>query len=137
MRTHYEGCWRAPGHHDCAIAMIESLLIENDSWERAVTEARGEAHEARGNVRKLQEAIMPLTLSRDICVDLLERAPKIDHRSRWRCRCDCGTRRKIIGGGKSGKTTRIAQAFDAVFRPAPDYVHVDTPGARVVRGSRY
>lgn len=60
MRTHYEGCWRAPGHHDCAIAMIESLLIENDSWERAVTEARGEAHEARGNVRKLQEAIMPL-----------------------------------------------------------------------------
>lgn len=42
-----------------------------------------------------------------------------------------------IGGGKSGKTTRIAQAFDAVFRPAPDYVHVDTPGARVVRGSRY
>lgn len=74
MRTHYEGCWRAPGHHDCAIAMIESLLIENDSWERAVTEARGEAHEARGNVRKLQEAIMPLTLSRDICVDLLERA---------------------------------------------------------------
>lgn len=60
MRTHHEGCWRAPGHHDCAIAMIESLLIENDSWERAVTEARGEAHEARGNVRKLQEAIMQL-----------------------------------------------------------------------------
>ena len=25
----------------------------------------------------------------------------------------------------------------AVFRPAPDYVHVDTLGARVVRGSRY
>ena len=60
MRTHHEGCWRAPGHHDCAIAKIVSLLIENDSWERVVTEARGEAHEARGNVRKLQEAIMQL-----------------------------------------------------------------------------
>ena len=129
----------------------------------------------------------------------LERAMKIDHRSRWRCRCDCGAVKVVlacslldgtikscgclradnarnngyraalktsakrrqrtddaiaevfdapagvnipavsrnIGGGKSGKTTRIAQAFDAVFRPAPDYVHVDTLGARVVRGSRY
>lgn len=47
--------------------------------------------------------------------------------------------RGLPGSGKStiAARPRIAQAFDAVFRPAPDYVHVDTPGARVVRGSRY
>lgn len=129
----------------------------------------------------------------------LERAMKIDHRSRWRCRCDCGAvkvvlacslldgtikscgclradnarnngyraalkasakrrqrtddaitgvfaprvrvnipaRSRKIGGGKADKTARIAQAFGAVFKVEPDYVHVDTPGARVVRGSRY
>lgn len=28
-RTHYAGCWRTPGHHDCAIAEIERL---KDGW---------------------------------------------------------------------------------------------------------
>ncbi|MCC6378741.1 MAG: hypothetical protein IT519_08000 [Burkholderiales bacterium] len=46
-------------------------------------------------------------------------------------------RSRKIGGGKADKTARIAQAFGAVFKVEPDYVHVDTPGARIVRGSRY
>ena len=45
------------------------------------------------------------------------------------------------GGKKAGaaqsKTARVADAFAQVFRSPPDTVHVDRPGARVVRGTRY
>lgn len=35
------------------------------------------------------------------------------------------------------KRDRIADAFAEVFPSPPDTVHVDRPGARVVRGGRY
>lgn len=35
------------------------------------------------------------------------------------------------------KAKRTADAFADVFRAPPDYVHIDRPGARVVRGGRY
>ncbi len=41
------------------------------------------------------------------------------------------------GGAKANRSGRIADAFAQVFRAPPDTVHVDRPGARVVRGSRY
>lgn len=41
------------------------------------------------------------------------------------------------GGSKGVKSARIADALSAIFRAPPDTVHVDRPGARVVRGTRY
>jgi hypothetical protein len=35
------------------------------------------------------------------------------------------------------RTKRVADAFASVFPAPPDTVHVDRPGARVVRGGRY
>ena len=85
----------------------------------------------------------------------------------WRCRCSCGQVRSIRADNlttgtvrscgclraekgtekaaamraalsKAGtRTKRVGDAFAAVFRPPPDTVHVDRPGARVVRGTRY
>lgn len=44
---------------------------------------------------------------------------------------------RTTGGAKAHKSARIADAFAAVFRAPSDTTHVDRPGARVVRGSRY
>lgn len=41
------------------------------------------------------------------------------------------------GGALASKSQRIAAAIADVFASPPDYTHVDKPGARVVRGSRY
>jgi hypothetical protein len=41
------------------------------------------------------------------------------------------------GGAKANRSGRIAGAVAAIFRAPPDTVHVDRPGARVVRGTRY
>jgi hypothetical protein len=41
------------------------------------------------------------------------------------------------GGSKGVKSARIADALSAIFKAPPDTVHVDRPGARVVRGRRY
>lgn len=114
---------------------------------------------------------------------VIDRAPKIDHRSRWRCQCDCGAVVVVLGQllrqgaakscgclrrefaaaqgrsmrGKTIKrrapndraerdrnssapalrTNRLARAAADVFGAAPDTKHVDRPGARLVRGSRY
>lgn len=39
-RTHYAGCWRTPGHHDCAIAEIERIATQCDAALRSIVEAR-------------------------------------------------------------------------------------------------
>ena len=41
------------------------------------------------------------------------------------------------GAKQQYRGVRIAMAFDSVFRSKPDTIHVDRPGARVVRGGRY
>lgn len=29
VRTHWEGCWRVPDHHACAVALIESMQAKS------------------------------------------------------------------------------------------------------------
>lgn len=43
MMTHYEGCWKERGHHNCAVlhiatltAEVERLQRQSDGWERRV-----------------------------------------------------------------------------------------------------
>jgi hypothetical protein len=39
-RTHWEGCWRDHGHHDCAISRVLILLDALDEFKRVrATEA--------------------------------------------------------------------------------------------------
>lgn len=56
-------------------------------------------------------------------------------------RVEVGTKRAATmrdALSKAGtRTKRVADAFADVFRAPPDFVHVDRPGARVVRGRRY
>lgn len=41
-----------------------------------------------------------------------------------------------IASGVS-RTARVQRVLASIFRPPPDTIHVDRPGARVVRGGRY
>lgn len=41
------------------------------------------------------------------------------------------------GGAKTSRTLRLANAFADVFGTPVDTVHIDRPGARVVRGGKY
>ena len=31
-QTHFEGCWRHPGHHNCAVTLIDRLQAELALW---------------------------------------------------------------------------------------------------------
>lgn len=85
----------------------------------------------------------------------------------WDCVCECGTAhtaradnltqglvqscgclrrdegvRKALAmrhkaSARTNASHRIADALRSVFPEPPDFVHVDRPGARVVRGSKY
>jgi hypothetical protein len=48
-RTHYEGCWRDRGHHNCAAEMVERLRASNERL-------RAERDEARAEVERLRAA---------------------------------------------------------------------------------
>lgn len=41
-QTHYEGCWRERGHHNCAVAMLDAQQREHD----LVRHQRGPLHDA-------------------------------------------------------------------------------------------
>lgn len=33
-RTHYEGCWQNPGHHNCAVARVRQLEAQiTEMWQ--------------------------------------------------------------------------------------------------------
>jgi hypothetical protein len=36
--SHWEGCWKDPGHHDCAIRMVEGLQRRFESGYRSQIE---------------------------------------------------------------------------------------------------
>lgn len=44
-RTHWEGCWRAPKHHNCAVLHADSLLDALDREREANRELREAAEE--------------------------------------------------------------------------------------------
>lgn len=37
-QTHYTGCWRDRGHHNCALRMIEELRANSDRYEWLVAQ---------------------------------------------------------------------------------------------------
>ena len=36
IRTHWEGCWKDPAHHGCAVKEVERLRAENETLRSLV-----------------------------------------------------------------------------------------------------
>lgn len=62
LRTHYEGCWRSHGHHECAIAEVErlrSVIVEYRDAHAAFMQAEpvpADVYQAR-HIRFLDAAL--------------------------------------------------------------------------------
>lgn len=56
-KTHYHGCWRDRGHHNCAVHEILRLRNEVKGLVNAHKNADADAMKARAEVARLREAL--------------------------------------------------------------------------------
>lgn len=61
-QTHFEGCWKTQGHHNCAVAEVRRLQeLKTEAWIEDIEKARGQRDEARVENVKLKALLRRAT----------------------------------------------------------------------------
>lgn len=66
-KTHYEGCWATPGHHNCAVAKIDDLAARGarNKWRERAEEAERRLANRRAAHKAAEEDLAARTVERD------------------------------------------------------------------------